>query len=163
MLELPQWEAFLLAVVGAAAVLTGLMFVGVSINLERVLQGPGVIPARAAETLGTLVLAIITGSLALLPQSAVALGVEVVVLTTLLLFATTRSQIRHHRNYRDAPSSWLLTRSISTLSCCIPSLVGGIFLLVDDPNGIYGIAVAALLAVSGCVYNAWVLLIEIAR
>ena len=61
-MELPQWEPFMIAVVGAAAVLSGLMFVGVSINLERVLQGPGVITARAAETLATLVQAIITGS-----------------------------------------------------------------------------------------------------
>lgn len=162
-MELPEWEPFLLAVVGAAAVLSGLMFVGVSINLERVLQGPGVITARAAETLGTLVLAIVTGSLALVPQPIVGLGAEVVALTVLLLVATTRSQVLHHRNHRDAPRSWLLTRSISTLSCCIPSLVGGIVLLADDPHGVYGIAVAALLAISGCVYNAWVLLIEIAR
>ena len=162
-MELPQWEAFLVAVVGAAAVLSGLMFVGVSINLERVLQGPGVITARAAETLGTLVLAIVTGSLVLLPQPIIGLGVEVIALSVLLLVATTRSQVQHYRNNRDAPRSWLLTRSISTLSCCIPSLAGGIGLLVGNPNGVYGVAVAALLAISGCVYNAWVLLIEIAR
>lgn len=135
-MELAQWEPFMVAVVGAAAVLSGLMFVGVSINLERVLQGPGVITARAAETLGTLVLAIVSGSLALLPQPIIGLGAEVVALTVLLLVATTRSQVLHHRNNRDAPRSWLLTRSISTLSCCIPSLVGGICLLAEDPNGL---------------------------
>lgn len=162
-MELPQWEPFLIAVVGAAAVLSGLMFVGVSINLERVLQGPGVITARAAETLGILLLAILTGSLTLLPQPLVALGVETVVLTVVLLVATTRSQVLHRRDNRDTPRSWLVTRSISTLSCCIPSLVGGILLLASDPNGVYGIATAALLAISACVYNAWVLLIEIAR
>ena len=162
-MELSQFEPFLVVVVGAAAVLSGLMFVGVSINLERVLQGPDVITARAAETLGTLVLAIVTGSLALLPQALPWLGVEVVALTLLLLVATTRSQVLHLRNHRDTPRSWLLTRSISTLSCCIPSLVGGVVLLLSNPNGVYGIAIAALLAISGCVYNAWVLLIEIAR
>ena len=162
-MELPEWESFLVAVVGAAAVLSGLMFVGVSINLERVLQGPGVITARAAETLGTLLLAILTGSLALLPQPLVALGVETVALTVILLVATTRSQFLHQRHNRDAPRSWLVTRSISTLSCCIPALLGGILLLAANPDGVYGIAVAALLAIAGCVYNAWVLLIEIAR
>ena len=162
-MELPQWDAFMVAVVGAAAVLSGLMFVGVSINLERVLLGPGVITARAAETLGTLVLAIVVGSLTLLPQPIVGLGAEVVVLTTLLLVATTRSQFRHYRDHREAPRSWLLTRSVTTLSCCIPSLAGGILLLAGETEGVYGLAVAALLAITGSVYNAWVLLVEIAR
>ena len=72
--------------------------------------------------------------LALLPQPIIALGAEVVALTVLLLVATTRSQILHHRNNCDAPRNWLLTRSISTLSCCIPSLAGGIGLLADKPK-----------------------------
>ena len=162
-MELAQWEPFMLAVVGAAAVLSGLMFVGVSINLERVLKGPDVITARAAETLATLVLAIVAGSLTLLPQPIIGLGAEVVALTVVLLVTTTRSQFLHHVRHRDSPRSWLLTRTISTLSCCIPSLVGGILLLANDPGGVYGIAIASLLAVTGSVYNAWVLLIEIAR
>ncbi len=162
-IEFQEWEAFMLAVVGAAAVLTGLTFVGVSINLDRVLQGPGVIPARAAETLGVFVLVIVTGSLVLVPQPVPFLGVETVVLTAVLLVTTTRSQIYHRRLDPTAPRNWLLTRSISTLACGIPNLVGGIAFITGHSDGVYGVAIASLLAILGCVYNAWVLLIEIAR
>jgi hypothetical protein len=44
--DIHAWVEFGVAVAGAAAVLTGLVFVAVSINLERVLAVPGV-PDRA--------------------------------------------------------------------------------------------------------------------
>ena len=97
----------------------GLMFVGVSTNLERILQCPGVTAARAAETRGTLLTAILTGSLAVRPQTLGALGMETVAPTAVLLVVTTRSQFLHLRNYRDAPRSWSVTRSVSIISCCI--------------------------------------------
>jgi hypothetical protein len=36
-----DWHDFLLALAGAAGVLTGLVFVGVSINLEKIMSQPG--------------------------------------------------------------------------------------------------------------------------
>jgi hypothetical protein len=48
------WQAFCQALVGAAAALTGLLFVAVSINLERILKRPDFLPPRAAETLAAV-------------------------------------------------------------------------------------------------------------
>jgi hypothetical protein len=48
-----QWHDFFLAQAGAAGVLTGLVFVAVSINLQQILSdesGSG-LPGRAAEAL----------------------------------------------------------------------------------------------------------------
>jgi hypothetical protein len=42
------WDNFFVAEVGAAAALSGLLFVAVSINLTRILAIPH-LPARAAE------------------------------------------------------------------------------------------------------------------
>ncbi|MGO8886008.1 MAG: hypothetical protein ACLPUO_03780 [Streptosporangiaceae bacterium] len=70
------WGTFFAAEVGAAAALTGLLFVAAAIKLARILSFPK-LPARAGETLAVLLLVVVTSSLALVPQAAGALGIEV--------------------------------------------------------------------------------------
>jgi hypothetical protein len=43
-----HWTNFAVALAGVAAVLAGFVFVALSVNLERILQVPG-LPARAGE------------------------------------------------------------------------------------------------------------------
>jgi hypothetical protein len=70
------WLEFGVAAAGAAAVLAGLVFVAVSINLEKVLEVRG-LPGRAGETIVMFMGALIASLLLLVPgQSRTALGVE---------------------------------------------------------------------------------------
>jgi modulator of FtsH protease len=66
--DFAAWVAFFTALTGAAAVLTGLLFVAVSINLSNILKGATMLPARAAETLAMLLFVVISSGLALVPQ-----------------------------------------------------------------------------------------------
>ncbi len=61
-----EWESFFVAEAGASAALAGLVFVGVSINLDKVLRAPG-LPGRAGEALVVLLAVLITSSLLLVP------------------------------------------------------------------------------------------------
>src|SRR5271163_5028680 len=71
------WENFFVAEVGAAAALTGLLFVAVSINLTRILAIEH-LPDRAGETLLVLAGALAVATFGLVPgQSHVVLGCEV--------------------------------------------------------------------------------------
>ncbi|HEX7169325.1 MAG TPA: hypothetical protein VF206_00740, partial [Rubrobacter sp.] len=63
-----EWHEFFLAQAGAAGVLTGLVFVGVSINLEKIVSDPNSgLPGRAAEALILLVAVLTTSTLLLVP------------------------------------------------------------------------------------------------
>jgi hypothetical protein len=63
------WQSFFVAVISAAAALTGLLFVAVSINLDRILKGRSFLPTRAAETLASLLLIVVSSALVLVPQN----------------------------------------------------------------------------------------------
>jgi hypothetical protein len=63
-----EWHDFLLAAAGAAAVLAGLVFVGVSINLDTIMSNPGYsLVDRALEALVLLVAVLIATILLLVP------------------------------------------------------------------------------------------------
>ena len=76
-----DWHDFFVAEAGAAGVLTGLVFVGVSMNLERILSKPGSsLTGRAAEALILLVAVLTASSLLLVPgQGRGLVGHEVLV------------------------------------------------------------------------------------
>jgi hypothetical protein len=74
-----EWHEFFLAEAGVAAVLTGLVFIGVSINLDKIMSNPGHgLPGRALEAL-VLLMAVLVGTSFLLVagQGTVLVGVEI--------------------------------------------------------------------------------------
>jgi hypothetical protein len=77
-----EWHDFFLAQAGAAGVLTGLVFVAVSINLQEIVSDPGSgLPGRAAEALILLVGVLMASVLLLVPgQGKGTVGVEVLVM-----------------------------------------------------------------------------------
>src|ERR671938_471679 len=74
-----RWHDFFLAQAGVAGVLTGLVFVGVSLNLQQVVSEPGSgLPGCAAEALILLVGVLTASVLLLVPgQGKVTVGADV--------------------------------------------------------------------------------------
>jgi hypothetical protein len=159
---LDDWSGFATAQVGAAAALTGLLFVAVSINLERILAFPK-LPARAAETLTVLLLALVACSLTLIPQAVRLLGAELSALALCVGAATLAVQVRHGPDDPNDPWTWYASRVGVTLLPALAYLTAGISCLIRSGGGLYWLAPATLLAFVGAVYNAWILLVEIIR
>jgi hypothetical protein len=157
------WVPFFTAVIAAAAALTGLLFVAVSINLARMLDAARGLPARSAETLATLLLVVVSSALALIPQSTRVLGLEIVIVVVPMLVLTVRSQLSHRRRNRADPLLWTVSRMTATAVATIPYTVAGFSLGLHGGGGFYWLASAALLGIVGASYNAWVLLVEIVR
>jgi hypothetical protein len=157
-----EWTEFFVAAAGASAALAGLVFVAVSINVERILQFKG-LPERALATVLMLLSVVLVSLLGLLPgQSGTALGLELLgvslVLGGLIFWLTSPGRAEHDRSFAHMASHWMLV-ALGT----VPLLIGAVSLLAESGGGLYWIAAGIALATSGAVANAWVLLIEILR
>ena len=118
-----SWSSVFEAEVGAAATLTGLLFVAISINLTRVLQ-TSYLPLRALEALATLMSVLFVATFGLIPhQPNLAMGVAVV-FTKLATWAFQMwSLVTTHELAKENPRYWLrvslnlLTAPISSAAC----------------------------------------------
>jgi hypothetical protein len=161
--DIHGWGEFGVAAAGAAAVLAGLVFVAVSINLEKVLEVRG-LPGRAGESIVMFVGVLVASLFLLVPgQTTTALGVELAgggaaLATILLLIAWSGFQLPTRQ-----PLSWRITRIVAALASSVPILVAGISLLAEAGGGLYWLLAGILLALIAGVANAWVLLVEVVR
>lgn len=157
-----QWSELFVATAGATAALAGLLFVAVSINLERILGEAG-LPDRALETVLLLVGVLIVSILALIPgQSAAVLGLELLVVGIVLAFAVIRLPMIRETD-GPQPRAWLATRWGIRAMALVPLILGAASLMTGDGGGLYWIVAGVVFAIAGAVANAWVLLVEILR
>jgi hypothetical protein len=158
-----QWTTFLSAEVSAAAALTGLLFVAVSINLSKIISFAQLTP-KAAKALMTLVGILFASSLCLVPgQSTRVLGWELTIVGTIFWGTITFLQRSH---LRDNPYLNPRQKLISTLLAQIsvlPIVVCGVSLLFWEGGGLYWIVVAVIVSFVTAILDTWVLLVEILR
>jgi hypothetical protein len=151
------------AAAGAAAVLAGLIFVAVSINLERILAVRG-LPGRAGESvvmfLGVLVLAL----LMLVPgQSERALGAEIIVAGVVYVASLLAILAPGMSADTRQPVSWKVTRVVASLAASLPAIIAGATLLWGAGGGLYWLVPCFVISFAAGLGNAWVLLVEVVR
>jgi modulator of FtsH protease len=162
------WHDFFLAQAGAAGVLTGLVFVGVSINLQKILSEPGSgLPGRAAEAL-ILLVAVLTASLLLLVpgQGRVMVGAEVLVVGLAAwgwILVIQLALLRRWQTMRpDLRVSFVVRVAMGQIAT-IPTIAAGIAVLAGGLGGLYWLVVGMAFSILAALFEAWVLLIEINR
>ena len=155
------WHDFFIGTIGAAAALTGLLFVAISINLEQILKYPQ-LPGRAAGTLGILVSALVVSGFVLAPgQGGRALGMEIT--ATGVIVAAQAVWVSHARAEPGDRAAWQIQHLSTLLLPGIALIVGGVSLIAGKGGGLYWVLAAVLLAFVSASINAWVLLVEIKR
>ena len=163
-----EWNDFFLAMSAAAGVLTGLVFVGVSINLEKIVsQSAGGLTGRAAEAL-ILLLAVLTASVLLLVpgQSNSLIGGEVLVVGGAAYLWISIIQLQRLRDWSTMPSDlrvpFVVRVTLAQVSI-LPMVVAGIAVLTVGVGGLYWIVVGMVFSTLAAMFEAWVLLVEINR
>jgi hypothetical protein len=162
------WHDFFLAQAGAAGVLTGLVFVGVSINLQKIVSDPSSgLAGRAAEALILLVGVLTVSVLGLVPgQGPGLLGAEVLVVGLAAwgwIVAIQLPRLREWGTMRaDLRVSFVLRVVLGQVGTLAMVIAGGAVLWVG-PGGLYWLVAGTLFSMIAALADAWVLLVEINR
>jgi len=159
--ELEPWHDLFVAAAGASAALAGLIFVAVSINIERILALQGV-ANRALQALVQLIVVVIVSLLALAPQATSTLGIELIAVGLIaVVFSFRLTPTASTAAAEEADS--LRSRQILIALGTVPFVIAGLSLIAESGGGLYWVMAGIVLATIGSVTNAWVLLVEILR
>ncbi len=157
------WDNFFLAQAGASAALAGLVFVGISINLAKILSFPG-LPNLGLAALTALTTVLIASSFVLVPGQRMAfLGLELLVVGLaafgITAYACGNSIRDSERRYRRR----LWFNLVFGLLAMLLLVAGAIVVLVHGEGGLYVLVPAMLLCYLVAIAESWVLLVEINR
>lgn len=154
---------FFTAEAGASAALAGLIFVGLSINMARILSLPRV-PERALQTLVILLVVLIVSSFLLVPgQSSVEISLEILATGGLAWAFSTRLDIGNIRVVGRQQRKWWIQNAALGQAALLSYIAAGVTTLAIGLNGLYWLVPAVVFSFLKAIIDAWVLLIEINR
>jgi hypothetical protein len=165
---LKDWSTFAEVAGSAAAGLTGLLFVAVSIRIDAIAKSHE-LRNRAAQTLALFVTVLCVAVVLSIPaQSYPVLGAELVALSAIsgsaMLILDRRAKI-------DPSTPDATTHAVALiLDAVAPNAITSILLLIAGllllfglhPAGLYVLVLPVLVALAGGVISAWLLLTKIA-
>jgi hypothetical protein len=157
------WDSFFAAQLGASAALTGLLFVGVSFNMKKIVEIP-TLPDMALRAFVLLVGILLASTVLLIPgQPNVFIGLEL-----LALGAATGGLVGWF-GFRNFQRTELQYRSSTIFEVTLGEfavagyLSAGVVLVVVGAVGTYLVAIAFVATYIVAIINSWVLLVEINR
>jgi hypothetical protein len=160
----PQgWHDFYVMVGGAAAALTGLLFVAMSLHSKAITADP-LYGSRAVGTLLSLITLLFIAGAVLIPgQSLTALGIEVEAAAIFFVAQTTVAVVRTLRSPHRRGRSRLRTtlEGIGAGIWIVLFVASGISLMAHAGGGLFLLAAVMPFMFGWNVYIAWILITEI--
>jgi modulator of FtsH protease len=158
-----DWGLAFTATAGAAATLTGLLFVALSINLKQIIANPGLI-ARAIEVLIALAAVLFLSTLLLMPgQPNGGAVIEIAMVALAVSLVIGRIQVHTDRKGLGLSRFQFGIQAVGAHIGPFLLAVGAVSLLVHSGGGLYWVVPALLAMIAVSIIGAWVMLIEILR
>lgn len=161
------WDDLFLCAGGATAALSGLIFVGLSVNIRRILEldkrdGQNFLTGRALEAFAALLIVLVISIIALTP--GIASGIlAAFVLINAVGSATSPSRVLYVSRGRGPLGTAMLLRLSAAIALTLTLLAAGITLAAGSGGGLYWLPAAFVLAITVAAVNAWVILVEVLR
>lgn len=141
-----DWTGFFTAQLGAAATLGGLVFVGLSLNLTKILSFPA-LPNRALLALGVLLGILVVSSFILIPgQSIELIGFEILATGLLATAVAALIEVRTPRSTSLQNQGKFVSNMIFLGFSLVPYVVGGALMLGGRSIGLYWVAAAVIVS-----------------
>jgi hypothetical protein len=158
-----DWDTFFAAQLGASAALAGLLFVGISINMTKILKYPMLV-YMALQSLILLGTILVVSSFSLVPdQSMMFWGVELVIVGASVCAIMTILNVRNLRTvekqYKRGQVLWSILSEIAVLSY----VAAGLVMIALGSVGVNLVVPAVVVSFVIALAHAWVLLVEINR
>ncbi len=154
------WQVLFGAVSGASAALTGLLFVGLSINLKRVIQTPEHL-GRAREVLGQLLSLLVLSTILLVPgQDRPIVGAELIVMGAIIAGVSVFLHTQTLRGIaRGRKALWGARIAIFHIGT-VAVFIAGTSLTLGRYGGLYWLVVTILIFFNWSIINAWTLVVQ---
>jgi hypothetical protein len=158
-----EWYSLFSVTAEAAATLTGLLFIGVSINLSKILSMPA-LPERALVSIMLLLTIVVLSIFMLVPrQSFTALGTEVLVTGVVVWVTVLVIDIGNRNALKNQYKKHFILNVVLDQVAMMAYFAGGIALLSSGEKGLYWMVAAIIFSFFKAIMDAWVLLVEINR
>jgi modulator of FtsH protease len=157
------WQVLYAAVAGAAAALTGLLFVAFSLNLRVITHNPTHM-GRSRETLATLVILLMMSIAVLIPgQPRQVLGTELVGGGLLVLVTSGRNQRRTLAALDGKLRRRWGRRNLILNAGTAAIVIAGVSLIAGVLAGLYWLIITIAVYFPWAVINAWVLVVGVGQ
>ncbi|MDN3353494.1 hypothetical protein [Actinomadura sp. DC4] len=156
-----EWGDFAVITGGAAAALLGLLFVAISIKVD-VIGRSITLRARATQTMVLFLMAFLAAAVLGIPaQPLWVFGLLMTVLGLLAAFVLVAMERKAERANDGRSLGTILSAVTPSALTCFLVLATGVSALAGWRGGIYFLAAAIILAVTGGVINAWLFLVRL--
>jgi len=157
------WHDFYIMVGTAAATLIGLLFVGLSLNIETVRrESHADIQLLAAQTFNSFFYVLMFAILFLIPrQVPMGLGLPLLSIGGLGLLSTVQQLAQTRRSQRPWGKGTIARRFALPIVSLVGVVVIAVSVLFGQPNGLYWLVPVMILLLASASRNAWDLLIGV--
>ena len=160
---MPSWDGFFSAEVGASAALAGLIFVGFSVNLNKIISNRRLVD-RGLQSIIVLVVSLVISSAYLVPgQGSFLFGVEILIISAVAWIINTRIDVISAKIVEKKYRVFNFLNIFSSQAALVPFIAGGIVSIFLGIAALYLLVAGILLCYVKAIVDSWILIVEINR